>query len=174
MAEPRHRKLVAMGIASWVSTGRSEVLGRLYTEIFNLWLDVFGELKEALADQSAGTTGLVTLTLAGRSNDPFVRSRLMMFWRNSLDMPSTLIRQEIELSLEADRKQAVLFLKCCCLITKLTFVTDPPPRPRQHREANCIREREIATSGSCMWRNTSLPYELSGQSGHDGAQPTQD
>lgn len=118
MAEPRHRKLVAMGIASWVSTGRSEVLGRLYTEIFNLWLDVFGELKEALADQSAGSTRLVTLTLAGRSNDPFVRSRLMMFWRNSLDVPSTLIRQEMELSLEADRKQAVFLLKCCCLITK--------------------------------------------------------
>jgi importin-11 len=59
MAEPRHRKVAAMGIASWVSTGRSEVLGRLYTEIFNLWLDVFGELKEALADQSAEGTRLV-------------------------------------------------------------------------------------------------------------------
>jgi len=35
-----------MGIASLVSTGRPEVLERLPTEIFNLWLDVFGEIKE--------------------------------------------------------------------------------------------------------------------------------
>ena len=61
MAEPRHRKLAAMGIASWVSTGRPEVLGRLNTEVFNIWLDVFGELKEALADQSVeGTLSIYT------------------------------------------------------------------------------------------------------------------
>lgn len=47
MSEPRHRKLTAMGIAALVSTGRPEVLQRLPTEIFNLWLDVFGEIKEA-------------------------------------------------------------------------------------------------------------------------------
>lgn len=47
MSEPRHRKLTAMGIASLLSTGRIEVLERLPTEIFNLWLDVFGEIKEA-------------------------------------------------------------------------------------------------------------------------------
>lgn len=47
MSEPRHRKLTAMGIASLLSTGRKEVLERLPTEMFNLWLDVFGEIKEA-------------------------------------------------------------------------------------------------------------------------------
>ncbi|EKM80164.1 hypothetical protein AGABI1DRAFT_120195 [Agaricus bisporus var. burnettii JB137-S8] len=47
MSEPRHRKLTALGIASLLSTGRKEVLDRLPTEIFNLWLDVFGEIKEA-------------------------------------------------------------------------------------------------------------------------------
>lgn len=47
MSEPRHRKLTALGIASLLSTGRKEVLERLPTEIFNLWLDVFGEIKEA-------------------------------------------------------------------------------------------------------------------------------
>lgn len=46
MSEPRHRKLTAMGIATLVSTGRPEVLKRLSGEIFNLWLDVFGEIKE--------------------------------------------------------------------------------------------------------------------------------
>lgn len=47
MSEPRHRKLTAMGIASLVSTGRPEVLQRLPIEIFNLWIDVFYEIKEA-------------------------------------------------------------------------------------------------------------------------------
>jgi hypothetical protein len=52
MTYPQHRKLTAMGIASWASSGRPEVLDRLYSEIFNLWLDVFGELKEALSSES--------------------------------------------------------------------------------------------------------------------------
>lgn len=52
MHEPRQRKLAAMGIAALVATGRPEVLQRLSGEIFNLWLDVFGEMKEALNDIS--------------------------------------------------------------------------------------------------------------------------
>jgi hypothetical protein len=47
MSEPRQRKLAALGTAVLVSTARPEVLQRLSTDIFNLWLDVFGELKEA-------------------------------------------------------------------------------------------------------------------------------
>jgi len=47
MSEPRYRKLVALGMASLVSTGRPEVLDRLPTEIFNLWTDVFFEVKES-------------------------------------------------------------------------------------------------------------------------------
>jgi hypothetical protein len=39
--------LTALGTAVLVSTARPEVLQRLSTDIFNLWLDVFGELKEA-------------------------------------------------------------------------------------------------------------------------------
>ena len=46
MYEPRHRKLTAMGIANLVATGHPKVLERLATETANLWLDVFGELKE--------------------------------------------------------------------------------------------------------------------------------
>ena len=52
MSEPGSRKLVAMGIACLVATGRREVLGRLNGEIFNLWLDVFGEIKEALEEST--------------------------------------------------------------------------------------------------------------------------
>jgi hypothetical protein len=35
-----------MGLAVLVSTGRTEVLERLHSEIFDLWTDVFAELKE--------------------------------------------------------------------------------------------------------------------------------
>jgi hypothetical protein len=49
MSEPRYRKLTAMAMANLVSTGQPVVLRRLPSEIFNLWLDVFGELKEAQA-----------------------------------------------------------------------------------------------------------------------------
>ena len=47
MSEPRSRKLTAMGIASMVPIARPEILERVPTEIFNLLLDVFGEIKEA-------------------------------------------------------------------------------------------------------------------------------
>lgn len=47
MYEPQRRKLAAMGIANLVATGHPKVLERLATEIFNIWLDVFGEIKEA-------------------------------------------------------------------------------------------------------------------------------
>jgi hypothetical protein len=40
-----------MGIAALVSTGRLEVLKRMSSEIFNLWLDVFGEIKESTENE---------------------------------------------------------------------------------------------------------------------------
>ncbi|KAI0081841.1 ARM repeat-containing protein [Panus rudis PR-1116 ss-1] len=60
MYEPRTRKLAAMGVASLVSTGRPEVLARLSSEVLNLWLDVFGEIKEAHRQAEEGGE---TLTL---------------------------------------------------------------------------------------------------------------
>lgn len=80
MAEPRHRKLASMGIASWASTGRPEVLDRLHTEIFNIWLDVFGEIKEALADQSADGTRLVSLPRSF-----FIKNDLLLILQISTD-----------------------------------------------------------------------------------------
>jgi hypothetical protein len=54
MGEPRHRKLTAMGLASLVSRGRPEVMERLSGEILNMWLDVLGEMKEALESSDDG------------------------------------------------------------------------------------------------------------------------
>ena len=51
MAEPQHRKLTAMAMARLVASGRAAVLKRMSGEIFNLWLDVLGEMKEALAGE---------------------------------------------------------------------------------------------------------------------------
>ena len=50
MAEPRHRKMTAMAMASLATTGRPEVIKRLPTEIANVWMDVLGEIKEAESD----------------------------------------------------------------------------------------------------------------------------
>jgi len=61
MSEPRHRKLTAMGLASLVSTGRPEVLGRIPNEISNLWLDVFGEIKEQERLEEEGTGPVLSL-----------------------------------------------------------------------------------------------------------------
>ena len=63
MSEPRHRKLAAIGIASLVSTGRPEVLERLPTEVFNLWLDVFGEIKEVQLLREENTWGYSNIPL---------------------------------------------------------------------------------------------------------------
>ena len=63
MSEPGHRKLAAIGIASLVSTGRPEVLERLPTEIFNLWLDVFGEIKEVQSLREENTWGYSNILL---------------------------------------------------------------------------------------------------------------
>ncbi|KIY49344.1 ARM repeat-containing protein [Fistulina hepatica ATCC 64428] len=69
MSEPFYRKLTAMGAASLAATGRPDVLKRLPTEFFNIWLDVFGELKEArLRQQEFQADGVPLL-----SPDNFLR-----------------------------------------------------------------------------------------------------
>ena len=59
MSEPRHRKLLALGIASLVSTGCPEVLGRVPNEIFNLWTDVLYEVRESRNHTEDGEDGSV-------------------------------------------------------------------------------------------------------------------
>lgn len=46
-----------MGIASLVATARPEVMERLSSEIFNLWIDVFGEMREAFITQQDAIDG---------------------------------------------------------------------------------------------------------------------
>ncbi|KZT12770.1 ARM repeat-containing protein [Laetiporus sulphureus 93-53] len=84
MSEPRLRKLAAMGITSLVSTGRPEVLDRLSTEICNLWMDVFSEIKEAQVQDE---------------DDP----TLVAYW----DQPTNSFYKESENTLEYARRKAL-------------------------------------------------------------------
>ncbi|KAJ3548466.1 hypothetical protein NMY22_g1252 [Coprinellus aureogranulatus] len=95
MSEPRHRKLTAMGIATLVATGRPEVLKRLPGEIFNLWLDVFGEIKETklMHDDSP-----VDLELVSPTN-------LRRHWE--LDEAPSEYYQNSEGTLEYDRRKTL-------------------------------------------------------------------
>ncbi|TFY59275.1 hypothetical protein EVJ58_g5888 [Rhodofomes roseus] len=86
MSEPRLRKLTAMGIASLVSTGRKEVLERLSSDVFNLWLDVFGEIKET--ENQDAEPGSPTLT---------------RYW----DRPTDDFFQGSENTLEYERRKAL-------------------------------------------------------------------
>ena len=62
MSEPRQRKLTTMGIACLVASGRPEVLDRLKGEVFNMWLDVFGEMKESIAEFNGIQSRFVIIT----------------------------------------------------------------------------------------------------------------
>ncbi|KAF8639750.1 hypothetical protein AX17_001012 [Amanita inopinata Kibby_2008] len=94
MSEPRHRKLAAMGIACLVSTGRFEVLERLPTEIFNIWLDVFGEIKE------------IQLTTESDDGSPSPSPRnLRRYWELSEAPP--YYYQNTEGTPEYDRRKAI-------------------------------------------------------------------
>ncbi|KAF8165214.1 armadillo-type protein [Crassisporium funariophilum] len=111
MSEPRHRKLTAMGIAALVSTARPEVLRRLHGEIFNLWLDVFGELKEA-EDQAA--------IRDDNESAPASPTSLIRYWE--LDKPPDAYYRETEGTPEYDRRHAVYESDPIRVTQLLTFV----------------------------------------------------
>ena len=100
MHEPRYRKLAAMGIAALVSTARPEVLDRLPTEIFNLWTDVFGELREEL-------------TLRADKENSESETTVLLYW----DTPTTAFYKSTEDTAEYERRKAVsssLLLSSSC------------------------------------------------------------
>ena len=57
IAEPGRRKLVALATANLLTTGHKIVIERLVScEQFNIWIDVLGELREALATDPEDST----------------------------------------------------------------------------------------------------------------------
>ena len=105
MSEPRHRKLAAMGIANLVATGRPEVLDRLSTEICNLWIDVFGEIKEA---QESGNECVIVLHVCvlALTNISARSSLITLYW----DRPFEHEYTDSEGTLEHGRRKAVSHL----------------------------------------------------------------
>ncbi|KAF8341568.1 ran binding protein 11 [Cantharellus anzutake] len=87
MAEPQHRKLTAMAMARLVATGRPAALKRMSGETFNLWLDVLGEMKEAIAAED--------------------ENHLHLYWKqNGGTIPDRLLKDS-EGSLEEGRRKAL-------------------------------------------------------------------
>ncbi|KAF5390622.1 hypothetical protein D9757_002665 [Collybiopsis confluens] len=110
MSQPRHRKLVAMGTAALVASGHHAILERIHSEFFNLWLDVFGEIKEA--------RNPVTTNEDGQE----VPSYLTLYWEQD-DAPDSYYRGT-EGTPEYDRRKQ-LFESDLVRTTQLsTFVGD--------------------------------------------------
>ena len=87
-------------MASLVSTGRDEVLDRLPTEICNMWLDVFGELREATSSNDPES---VIWPVFAHAYSNFCLSSLVLFW----DKPTDSYFDESEGSAEYNRLKAV-------------------------------------------------------------------
>lgn len=87
------RKLVALATAELLATGNSEIIDRISSsEAFNIWLDVLGELKEAMSQ---------------RPGDDEQDSPLILFWKaqDELLLPDRL--EEVAETLEMDRRKEV-------------------------------------------------------------------
>jgi len=98
-----------MGIAVLVSTGRPEALKRLSGEIFNIWLDVLGELKEVMEPDERFVHRLPVCTLGLTqsffSPGPTSPAGLTRFW--DLDSPPDSYFRDSEGTPEYDRRRAV-------------------------------------------------------------------
>ncbi|KAG8934669.1 hypothetical protein FRC02_009496 [Tulasnella sp. 418] len=106
IAEPHLRKLSAMGLANLATIGRPEVVKRLSNEIANTWLDVLGEMKEALSEDTEHYS-----------------SHLHMYWsQNGGEPPESFMRDSFE-SLEESRRKT-LWQKDPVQTVKLTSFID--------------------------------------------------
>ncbi|QRV87915.1 importin beta N-terminal domain [Ceratobasidium sp. AG-Ba] len=97
MSEPRLRKLVGMGIAGLVSTGRHEVMDRLASEILNMWMDIHGELNESkVAMEEWIQNGSVP------EEEP-----LYLHWAKDAHIPPDSFMKDSEGTLEEERRKKV-------------------------------------------------------------------
>ncbi|KAH7105640.1 ran binding protein 11 [Auriculariales sp. MPI-PUGE-AT-0066] len=138
MGHPQPRKLVAMALAAFVSTGRKEVLGRLNSEIINVWVDVMCEMREA-------------------SNSSDDENPLTTYWKTSeqevvvdLDVEGTVEEQRLR---ELARRDPVLNVQLTTFIREhlarteaylggpqalQAFMTDPDNNASLQRELNWV------------------------------------
>ncbi|KAH9947240.1 ARM repeat-containing protein [Amylocystis lapponica] len=127
MSEPRHRKLSALALANLVSTGRPEVMNRVSSEICNLWIDVMGEIKEALREPPA-------------DDDTTSGSSLLLYW----DKPLTSYFHGSEDTLEYDRRKAYYDNDPVRTIQLTAFLTAR------------LQEAEVVCGGAAAFQNMYL------------------
>ncbi|KAI0268377.1 ARM repeat-containing protein [Gloeopeniophorella convolvens] len=126
-SEPRHRKLYAMGAAALVSTGRREVLERLPKNLFDLWTDVFAELKEVQRQREA-ESGEVAATI------------LVVYW----DQPAPSFFNGTEDTPEYNRR-------------KVLYDTDPVRTiPLSSYIGERLRQAEVACGGTQVMQTQYL------------------
>jgi len=104
-----------MGLAVLVSTGRSEVLERLHSEIFDLWTDVFAELKEVqrqkendVGEQEPYDSTFKVYPTA-KIDIWSCSTILTAYW----DQPTPSFFNGSEDTPEYDRRKDVSFIICC-------------------------------------------------------------
>jgi hypothetical protein len=108
ISESRYRKLCALGIAALVSTGRPEILDRLPTEIFNMWIDVFAELKEAQRlKEEDGCASPACHTCRTIAHTVKSETQVTFYW----DQPASSYFKQSEHTPEYARRKAVSVFK---------------------------------------------------------------
>jgi hypothetical protein len=109
IAEPGRRKLVALATANLLTTGHKVVIERLVScEQFNIWIDVLGELKEALATDPEDSTLYVShpgTPISSLQLSSFNSSPLVLFWRaqDTIQLPDSL--EDIDGTSEFSRRE---------------------------------------------------------------------
>src|SRR5258708_153385 len=106
IAEPRRRKLVALATANLLATGHKVVIERLVScEQFNIWIDVLGELKEALTTDPEASTLYVPHPGSAIRLSSFNSSPLSLFWReqDTIQLPDSL--EDVDETAEFSRRE---------------------------------------------------------------------
>jgi hypothetical protein len=140
MAEPRHRKLVAMSYAALLPIGHPEIIKRLGGEIFNVWLDVLGEMKEAV-----------------ESDDEGQAQHLHLYWKQPGSEPPSIVLRDTEGTLE-EAKRRQLYESDPVQATKLT--TYLAAKLREAKRAHPILQEYIKASDQMVWEAVKKALEI--------------
>lgn len=149
-----------MGIARLVATGRPDVLDRLPTEICNMWIDVFGELREAIERAADEGYAVFVHTQRPHTERLFINSegKLTLYW----DRQPEELFEDCKDTLEYGRRVTVCVRCQICWynVTNQFRAPGVSERHRPHHATNELHKLSHARSRSCMWRRGSLLREV--------------
>ncbi|KAG8884084.1 hypothetical protein FRB97_005307 [Tulasnella sp. 331] len=107
MAESRYRKLTAMTMACLATTGRPEIVRRLSNEIANIWLDVLGEIREALLedpDNPSYVNAWISAVYEEVIIEPHSYRHLNTYWTDNGGQPPMHWMRNAEEAVEGERR----------------------------------------------------------------------